>query len=51
VTRHASVLVVGFQDARKASDLHATDQLIELMPEEDFFQQLALSSRSSAVPA
>jgi DNA polymerase-3 subunit epsilon len=55
VTKHTSILVVGFQDARvlrpgatlsakarKAADLRAKGQAIELMPEEDFFQQLAL---------
>lgn len=55
VTKKTSILVMGFQDARvlrpgatlsakaqKASDLRAKGQPIELMPEEDFFQQLAL---------
>ena len=55
VTRHTSILVIGFQDARKlrpgeelsakarkASDLRAKGQPIEVMPEELFFQLLAL---------
>ena len=55
VTKRTSILVVGFQDARKlrpgealsakarkAADLRAKGQAIEVMPEEDFFQLLAL---------
>ncbi|HEY5520201.1 MAG TPA: exonuclease domain-containing protein [Candidatus Limnocylindrales bacterium] len=55
VTKHTGILVMGFQDARvlrpgatlsakarKAAELRAKGQAIELMPEEDFFQQLAL---------
>ncbi len=55
VTRQTSILVVGFQDgrklrpgetlsakARKAADLRAKGQAIEVMPEEDFFQLLAM---------
>ena len=53
--RHTSILVIGFQDARKlrpgealsakarkAADLRAKGQAIEVMPEEHFFQLLAL---------
>ncbi len=55
VTKHTSILVIGFQDARKlrpgeilsakarkAADLRTQGQAIEVMPEEDFFQHLAL---------
>lgn len=55
VTKHTSILVIGFQDARKlrpgealsakarkAAELRSKGQAIELMPEEDFFQLLAL---------
>jgi len=55
VTRHTRILVIGFQDARKlrpgealsakarkAADLRAKGQAIEVMPEELFFQLLAL---------
>jgi hypothetical protein len=53
VTRQTSILVVGYQDARKlrpgatlsakaqkAADLRAKGQTIEVMPEDDFFQSL-----------
>ena len=55
VTRHTNILVVGYQDARtlrpgeslsakarKAADLRAAGQPIELMPEVDFLQLLEL---------
>ncbi len=55
VTKHTSILVIGFQDARKlrpgeelsakarkAADLRAKGQTIEIMPEDDFFQLLDL---------
>ena len=55
VTKRTSILVVGFQDARKlrpgealsakarkAADLRAKGQPIEVMPEDDFFQLLSL---------
>jgi len=53
VTKRTSILVVGFQDARKlrpgatlsakaqkAADLRTKGQAIEVMPEDDFFQSL-----------
>lgn len=55
VTRHTNVLVIGYQDARrlrpgevlsakarKARDLREGGQDIEIMPEVDFVQLLAL---------
>ena len=55
VTKHTSILVIGYQDARKlrpgdalsakarkASDLRERGQQIEIMPEADFIQLLAL---------
>jgi DNA polymerase-3 subunit epsilon len=55
VTKHTNVLVIGYQDARKlrpgeelsakarkARDLRARGLEIELMPETDFVQLLAL---------
>lgn len=55
VTKHTNILVIGFQDARKlrpgeelsakarkAADLRAKGQTIEIMPEDDFFRLLAL---------
>ena len=58
VTKRTSILVVGFQDARKlrpgatlsakaqkAADLRAKGQPIEVMPEDDFFQSLGKAAR------
>jgi DNA polymerase-3 subunit epsilon len=55
VTRHTSILVIGYQDARKrglgevlsakarkASDLRERGQQIEIMPEVDYVRLLAL---------
>lgn len=55
VTKHTSILVIGYQDsrklrpgeplsakARKANDLRARGQRIEILPEVDFIQLLAL---------